>query len=96
MGAQPTVYSVLQLHVVNRNQNVLRRFKIRKQMKKWCKEKRQEPRTFSYGMCFSRVGRSEGRLREPFPVSLDICNPKPSHMSTEVNCTVSFYVVVFR
>lgn len=47
-GAHPAIYSVLQLHVVNSNHNVLKWFKIGKQMKKWYKEKCQEPYTFSY------------------------------------------------
>lgn len=49
MGSHPAMYSVLQLHVVNLNQNVLKWFKIRKQMKKW--QKCQEPHIFSYGIC---------------------------------------------
>lgn len=58
MGAHPTIYSVLQLHVVNLNQNVFKWFKIRKQMKKWCAEKCQEPHTFSYGICGKELGKT--------------------------------------
>lgn len=37
MGSHPAIYSALQLHVVNCNQNVLKWLKIRKQMEKWRK-----------------------------------------------------------
>lgn len=53
MGAHPAIYSALQLHVVNLNQNVLKWFKLRKQMNKWCEENCQEPHTFSYEIRFS-------------------------------------------
>lgn len=66
MGSHSAIYSVLQLHVVNLNQNVLKWFKIRKQMKKW--QKCQEPHTPSV---MEFVGRSEGRLFKSFPVSVD-------------------------
>lgn len=46
-GAHPAIYSAVQLHVVNRNQCVLKGFKIRKQMEKWCEESCQEIHTFS-------------------------------------------------
>lgn len=74
-GASP-LYTLLQLHVVNFNQAVLKSFKIRKQVKKWCGENCQEPHTSSFEICFSQweVVKAEGRSVFVFYLMLVLLN----------------------